>query len=70
MTQVRRQSAPAALLLVCFAGLADAGEKPLWELGAGVTALYFPDYPGSDQSGAYVLPFPYFVYTSLMSDFG
>ena len=31
-------------------------------LGIGVTGLYFPDYPGSDQSSPYVLPFPYFVY--------
>jgi len=62
MTQVHRPSVPATLLFFCFAGLAGAGEKPLWEIGAGVTALYFPDYPGSDQSGAYVLPFPYFVY--------
>ncbi len=62
MSQVRRQSTLVALLFVCLPGLAGADEKPLWELGAGVTALYFPDYPGSDQSSAYVLPFPYFVY--------
>jgi MipA family protein len=62
MTQALRPSALATLLFVCLTDLAGAGEKPLWELGAGVTALYFPDYPGSDQSSAYVLPFPYFVY--------
>ena len=62
MTQVRRQSALTALLFCCLPGFVGAGEKPLWELGVGVTALYFPDYPGSDQSSAYGLPFPYFVY--------
>jgi MipA family protein len=36
--------------------------RPLWELGAGVGVLYLPDYRGSDQSNAYLLPTPYFVY--------
>jgi outer membrane scaffolding protein for murein synthesis (MipA/OmpV family) len=39
-----------------------ADEKPLWELGAGVTVLAFPDYRGSDQTRTYVLPIPYAVY--------
>lgn len=59
---VRRPSALAALLLAGLPGLAISSEKPLWELGVGVTALYFPDYPGSNQSSGYALPFPYFVY--------
>ena len=37
-------------------------KRPLWELGAGVAALRFPDYRGSDESGAYLLPLPYVVY--------
>ena len=45
------------------AGGAPSGVKrPLWELGAGVAALRFPDYRGSDESGAYLLPLPYVVY--------
>ena len=41
---------------------AQADDKPLWELGAGVSALAFPDYRGSDQTRNYVLPIPYVVY--------
>jgi outer membrane scaffolding protein for murein synthesis (MipA/OmpV family) len=53
----------AALLLACLpAGHAFAAEQPLWELGAGISALSFPDYRGSDQSSLYAIPFPYFVY--------
>jgi outer membrane scaffolding protein for murein synthesis (MipA/OmpV family) len=53
----------AALLLACLpAGHAFAAEKPLWELGAGISALSFPDYRGSDQSSLYAIPFPYLVY--------
>jgi len=50
------------LLLVCSAGHAFAAEKPLWELGAGISALSLPDYRGSDQSSPYAIPFPYLVY--------
>jgi outer membrane protein len=52
----------AALLLACFSGQAFAAEKPLWELGAGISALSFPDYRGSDQASLYPIPFPYLVY--------
>lgn len=62
MTHHRGQAALATLLLACLPVLGIASEKPLWELGAGLTTLYFPDYPGSDQSRAYVLPFPYLIY--------
>ncbi len=37
-------------------------DEPLWEAGLGVTTLSFPDYWGSDDQRAYVLPLPYFVY--------
>ena len=40
----------------------QAEEKPLWEAGAGVGALVLPDYRGSDESRAYLLPFPYLIY--------
>ncbi|MEO5696600.1 MAG: MipA/OmpV family protein [Burkholderiaceae bacterium] len=36
--------------------------RPLWELGVGVAGLRLPDYRGSDQSRAYLLPLPYIVY--------
>jgi outer membrane scaffolding protein for murein synthesis (MipA/OmpV family) len=36
--------------------------EPLWELGLGVAAVRFPDYRGSDQSSAYVLPLPFVAY--------
>lgn len=57
---------PIALATVLLAGLsaghASAAEKPLWELGIGMSALSFPDYRGSDETSLYVIPFPYVVY--------
>jgi MipA family protein len=44
------------------AGLNPGTKRPLWELGLGVAGLRLPDYPGSDQSRGYLLPFPYIVY--------
>lgn len=52
----------AVLCGVLSAGHAGAGEKPLWELGVGMSALHFPDYRGSDESGLLAIPFPYVVY--------
>jgi len=43
-------------------GPVRAEEQPLWEAGAGLGALVLPDYRGSDESRAYVLPFPYLIY--------
>jgi MipA family protein len=43
-------------------GSAKAEEKPLWELGAGVSALRLPVYRGSDEFRNLALPLPYFVY--------
>ena len=37
-------------------------EKPLWELGVGGGFLIMPDYRGSDETRAYLLPFPYAIY--------
>ena len=62
MMRHSNQTVLAALLVAWLPALAIASEKPLWEIGAGATALYFPDYPGSDQSSTYVLPLPYVVY--------
>ena len=56
----------ATALLAAALGTAlpasGAEEKPLWEIGAGVTALTFPAYRGSEQTNNFVLPFPYFTY--------
>jgi outer membrane scaffolding protein for murein synthesis (MipA/OmpV family) len=41
---------------------AHAELLPLWEAGAGVSALQLPDYRGSSHQDRYVLPFPYFIY--------
>jgi outer membrane scaffolding protein for murein synthesis (MipA/OmpV family) len=59
---LHRRLSLAALLFACCAGHAFAAEKPLWELGAGISALSLPDYRGSDQSSLYAIPFPYLVY--------
>jgi outer membrane scaffolding protein for murein synthesis (MipA/OmpV family) len=54
------------LLSLLFAALpalaAAAEEKPLWEAGAGVSALTFPAYRGSDERANFLLPVPYFAY--------
>ena len=54
----------AALLFAALAlpGGARADLLPLWEAGAGVAVLTLPDYRGSDERRAWVLPFPYIVY--------
>jgi outer membrane scaffolding protein for murein synthesis (MipA/OmpV family) len=41
---------------------AAGADKPLWELGAGLALLQLPDYPGSNKSRIYLLPYPYFIY--------
>lgn len=53
---------PAALLASVSVPVAAAAEKPLWELGAGLTVLQFPAYRGSDEDRLFVLPVPYVVY--------
>ena len=55
-------SSAMLLLAGLSAGDACAAEKPLWELGIGMSALYFPDYRGSDESSFFAIPFPYVVY--------
>jgi len=50
-----------ALIEIAHRG-APAGEFPLWEAGAGIAVIDFPDYRGSDERQSYVLPIPYFVY--------
>lgn len=55
-------SAPPLVEAAAVQPAAGLKNRPLWELGAGVGVLYLPDYRGSDQSNAYLLPTPYFVY--------
>jgi MipA family protein len=51
------------LFVACFfSAQARADEKPLWELGAGVSGLRLPVYRGSDEFKNLALPLPYFVY--------
>lgn len=50
------------LFLSLFPIPGQAGEAPLWEAGAGLAVIDFPDYRGSDERNTYVLPIPYFVY--------
>jgi outer membrane scaffolding protein for murein synthesis (MipA/OmpV family) len=53
----------AGLLLLSLAALSARAEPlPRWEAGAGIAAVNFPDYRGSDQRHTWVLPVPYFVY--------
>ncbi|MDB5841330.1 MAG: MipA/OmpV family protein [Herminiimonas sp.] len=39
-----------------------AESLPLWEVGIGAAGIRLPDYRGSDETGAYLLPAPYVVY--------
>ena len=50
-----------ALIAVAPCGV-RAGEFPLWEAGAGVAVISFPQYRGSDQRSTFVLPIPYLIY--------
>ena len=53
----------AALVAALLPALAAAGQDmPLWEVGAGVAALSFPAYRGSDKVHNFLMPVPYFVY--------
>ena len=53
---------PVVLALSGAATGARAEQLPLWEAGAGVTIINFPEYRGSAERRTWVLPFPYLVY--------
>lgn len=61
---------PASVWLILFVlivgvapGLSKAEEKKSsWELGAGIGAISFPDYPGSNQQHSRFFPVPYVRY--------
>ena len=61
-TPVRRLAALCAFCCGLVATGTKAEQLPLWEAGAGVAAISFPHYRGSDQRQLWVLPFPYIVY--------
>jgi outer membrane scaffolding protein for murein synthesis (MipA/OmpV family) len=61
MSVSRRAGCLLALIAIAPCG-ARAGEFPLWEAGAGIAVIDFPDYRGSDERQSYVLPIPYLVY--------
>ncbi len=59
----RRMSSIAIQMLAGLAaGPTLAAEQPLWELGAGMSVLSFPDYRGADESRLFAIPIPLVVY--------
>lgn len=52
----------APVLLALLPPAAWAQDKPLWEVGLSLTAIYAPDYPGANESRALALPLPFFIY--------
>jgi len=52
----------ALLALLCIPAAPAMADQPLWEAGAGIAAVDFPAYRGSDQRQSYILPIPYVVY--------
>lgn len=45
-----------------FSQPAFAEQAPLWEAGAGMAAIDFPHYRGSNERTGYLLPIPYLIY--------
>lgn len=52
----------AAFAFSVAATSAQAEQLPLWEAGAGISVIDFPDYRGSSERQTWVLPFPFIVY--------
>jgi outer membrane scaffolding protein for murein synthesis (MipA/OmpV family) len=57
---LRRTTVPLAGLLML--PLCHAEPLPLWEVGAGLGVINFPDYRGADTRNTYILPVPYLIY--------
>ena len=51
-----------AALTGLMASSCRAEQLPLWEAGVGIAAISLPDYRGSNERQAWVLPYPYIVY--------
>lgn len=52
----------AAAGIGTYSSFAAAELLPLWEAGAGLAAISFPDYRGAAHRRSYLLPVPVFVY--------
>ena len=62
-TEVVAALVPAiAIMLGLAAAGAQAESLPLWEIGAGIAAISFPDYRGSNERQTWVLPYPHIIY--------
>lgn len=56
-------AAPAAAISTPGrSGRFEARSEPLWEIGLGPAVVRFPDYRGSDEAKAYLLPMPFVAY--------
>jgi outer membrane scaffolding protein for murein synthesis (MipA/OmpV family) len=53
---------PSLISFCLLMPTARAGDLPRWELGLGLAGLSIPDYRGSDEQRAYLLPLPYVQY--------
>ena len=53
---------PSLISFCLLMPTARAGDLPRWELGLGLAGLTIPDYRGSDEQRAYLLPLPYVQY--------
>lgn len=52
-------------LFITYSGYSSAEDAlPQWEAGLWVGGLSVPDYRGSSETQAYILPLPYFIYRS------
>jgi len=62
-TEVVAALVPAiAIMLGLAAAGAQAESLPLWEIGAGIAAISFPDYRGANERHTWVLPYPHIIY--------
>jgi MipA family protein len=59
---LKRSIIGTLFVLVLHAVMGRAEDKPLWEIGFGAAGLSIPDYRGSDERSAYLLPLPYVIY--------
>jgi len=64
MTKSMMPGRRAAIFLASLLAIpaAQAELRPLWEIGAGLTILDFPNYRGSDLRQTTMLPMPYLIY--------
>lgn len=62
MVRLRLRVLGSLCLALCMSSVAAGEERPLWEFGAGATALSFPSYRGSAANETLLLPLPYVAY--------